>query len=187
MRVVETDLPGVLVLEPQVFRDARGWFLETFQEERYAAAGILGPFVQDSLSSSRKGVLRGLHLQWPRAQGKLVYVPWGEVFDVAVDLRRGSPTYGRWTGQLLSDRNGRQVWIPPGFAHGFQVLSGQALLAYKCTERYDPGGEVAVRWDDPDLGIRWPMADPLLSARDAVAPMLRELDPARLPALPGRR
>jgi len=181
MRVRETELPGVLVLEPQVFRDDRGHFLETFRDDRYAEAGIPGPFLQDSLSSSGRGVLRGLHLQWPRAQGKLVYVPQGEVFDVAVDVRPGSPTFGRWTGHVLSGENGHQVWIPPGFAHGFQVTSERALFAYKCTAHYDPAGEVAVRWDDPDIGIRWPLADPVLSPRDAAARALADVPPERLP------
>lgn len=184
MKVEPTTLPGVLLIEPAVYRDGRGWFLETFRDERYAEHGIAGPFAQDSLSFSRRGVLRGLHLQWPRAQGKLVYVAAGEVFDVAVDVRRDSETFRRWVGHTLSARDGRQMWIPPGFAHGFLVMSETALLAYKCTEAYDPGGELAIRWNDPDIGIEWPTAGdrPVLSARDATAPRLADIEPARLPA-----
>jgi dTDP-4-dehydrorhamnose 3,5-epimerase len=182
MKVEPTTLPGVLLIEPAIHRDERGAFLETFRDERYAEHGITGPFVQDSLSFSRKGVLRGLHLQWPRAQGKLVYVARGEVFDVAVDVRRDSPTFRRWVGHTLSGDDGRQLWIPPGFAHAFVVTSETAHFAYKCTQAaYDPGGELAIRWDDPELGIEWPVKDPVLSPRDATAPFLRDVDPARLP------
>ncbi|MHC4973456.1 MAG: dTDP-4-dehydrorhamnose 3,5-epimerase [Planctomycetota bacterium] len=181
MKVEPTTLPGVLLIEPTIHRDERGWFLETFRRERYAEHGIAGPFVQDSLSFSRRGVLRGLHLQWPRAQGKLVYVAEGEVFDVAVDVRRDSPTFRQWVGHLLSAADGRQMWIPPGFAHGFLVTSEAALLAYKCTEAYDPGGELAIRWNDPALGIEWPAEGPVLSPRDAAAPLLSEIEPALLP------
>jgi dTDP-4-dehydrorhamnose 3,5-epimerase len=181
MNVEPTTLPGVLLVEPSVHRDERGWFLETFRDERYAEHGIAGPFVQDSLSSSRHGVLRGLHLQWPRAQGKLVYAAEGEIFDVAVDVRRDSPTFLRWVGHVLSAGDGKQLWIPPGFAHGFVVLSKTALFAYKCTEVYDPGGELAIRWDDPQIGIEWPVDDPVLSPRDAAAPLLSDIDPTLLP------
>jgi len=183
MKVTPSKLPDVLLIEPRVFRDDRGCFLETFRAARYRDAGIEGPFVQDSLSFSRGGVLRGLHLQWPNAQGKLVWVVQGEVFDVAVDVRRGSPTFGRWVGHTLSAGNARQVWIPPGFAHGFLVTSkAGASFAYKCTEAYAPGCELAVRWDDPDLAIAWPDAAPVLSPKDAAAPLLKEIDPERLPA-----
>jgi len=181
MKVEPTILPGVLLIEPAVHRDDRGWFLETFRDERYAEHGIAGPFVQDSLSFSQRGVLRGLHLQWPRAQGKLVYVAQGEVFDVAVDVRRDSPTFRRWVGHTLSAKDGRQLWIPPGFAHGFVVTADTALFAYKCTEAYAPGGELAIRWNDPEVGIEWPVDDPELSPRDAAAPLLGEIDAARLP------
>jgi len=178
MRVRETALEGVLVIEPDVYADDRGHFLETHREENYPFAG---KFVQDNLSFSRRGVLRGLHLQWPRAQGKLIYVPHGEVFDVVVDVRRGSPTYGRWIGHTLSAENNLQAWIPAGFAHGFAVTSESAQFLYKCTEIYEPSSEVAVRWNDPALGIEWPFADPELSPKDAEAPLLEDIDPERLP------
>jgi len=181
MKVEETNLPGVLLIEPRVFGDDRGYFLETFRAERYQAAGIAGPFIQDNLSFSRGPVLRGLHLQHPRAQGKLVFVLAGEVFDVAVDVRPSSPSFGLWTGALLSSENKRQLYIPTGFAHGFCVLSETVLFAYKCTEVYVPEDEITVRWDDPDIGITWPLAEPILSARDAAAPYLREIGADRLP------
>jgi len=181
MKVHTTELPGVLVIEPDVYRDDRGYFLETFRAERYAAHDIPTEFVQDSLSWSREGVLRGLHLQWPHAQGKLVSVLSGAVFDVAVDLRRDAETFGRWTGHVLSAQDARQMWIPPGFAHGFLVTQGPALFAYKSTHPYDPESELDVRWDDPAIGIDWPSAAPRLSAKDATAPLLATIDPARLP------
>ncbi|RMG87623.1 MAG: dTDP-4-dehydrorhamnose 3,5-epimerase [Candidatus Dadabacteria bacterium] len=182
MRVVETELPGVLLVEPRVFGDERGYFLETYQARRYAEAGIPGPFVQDNLSFSRRGVLRGLHYQHPHGQGKLVWVLQGEVFDVAVDIRRGSPFFGRWVGVRLSAENKRQLWIPPGFAHGFCVVSETALFAYKCTDYYAPEAEGTVRWDDPALAIDWPVADPVVSAKDAAGLRLAEIPPERLPA-----
>lgn len=186
MKVIATELPGVLVIEPQVHGDARGWFQESWQARRYAEAGIPGPFVQDNLALSRHGILRGLHLQHPHAQGKLVQVLQGEVFDVAVDLRRGSPTFGRWAGVLLSADNHRQFWVPPGFAHGYLVTSDQALFAYKCTDYYHPEAELSLRWDDPDLAIDWPVVGPpLLSEKDAEAPLLRDLPPERLPEYSG--
>ncbi len=178
MEIRETELSGVLVIEPDVFTDERGHFIETHREERYPFASR---FVQDNLSFSRRGVLRGLHLQWPRAQGKLVYVPAGEVFDVVVDVRQGSPTFGQWVGQTLSAQNNLQVWIPAGFAHGFVVTSDSAQFLYKCTEIYDAECELAVRWDDPDIGIEWPLSDPELSPKDAAAPLLKAIDPDRLP------
>ncbi|MGO9832261.1 MAG: dTDP-4-dehydrorhamnose 3,5-epimerase [Myxococcaceae bacterium] len=174
MNVTPTKLPGVLLVEPRVFGDARGFFLETFQAERYAAAGIQGPFVQDNLSRSAKGTLRGLHFQEPRAQGKLVQVLRGAVWDVAVDVRKGSPHFGAWLAVELTDDNRRQLWIPPGFAHGFCVLSETADFFYKCTDFYAPECERAVRWDDPALGIGWPLASPLISAKDRSAPALAE-------------
>lgn len=179
MKVHETTLPGVLLIEPEVFRDERGFFLETYRAGRYEFAGAA--FVQDNLSSSVQGVVRGLHLQWPRAQGKLVYVPEGEVFDVVVDLRRGSPTFRLWEGHVLSSENQMQVWIPPGFAHGFAATSERALLAYKCTDSYDPACELTVRWNDPALRIRWPIEEPSLSPKDAAAPLLEEIPEDRLP------
>lgn len=169
MRVTQTALPDVLIIQPCVHGDARGYFLETFHAERYAQAGIPGPFVQDNLSFSRRDVLRGLHYQWPNAQGKLVCVLQGAIFDVAVDIRRHSPTFGRWVGIDLTDDDHQQLWIPPGFAHGFCVLSDTALVSYKCTAFYAPDCERAIRWNDPDLGIDWPVTAPELSAKDAEA------------------
>jgi dTDP-4-dehydrorhamnose 3,5-epimerase len=177
MNVVETPLSGVLVIEPRIFRDDRGHFSETFQEARYAEAGIRGPFVQDNLSRSRRGTLRGLHFQDPCPQGKLVSVTRGRVFDVAVDIRRGSSTFGRWFGTELGDEDGRQLWVPPGFAHGFCALSEWADLLYKCTELYVPSADKSIAWNDPELAIPWPVGRPLLSPKDAKAPRLRELFP----------
>jgi dTDP-4-dehydrorhamnose 3,5-epimerase len=181
MKVQETELPGVLLVEPDRFGDARGFFQEIWHEERYREAGIPGPFVQDNMSLSAHGVLRGLHFQNPNGQGKLVYVLQGEVFDVAVDIRAGSPTFGKWVGYSLSADNGRQFYVPSGFAHGFCVTSESALFAYKCTDFYNHRTEGAVRWDDPAIGIDWPIADPAVSAKDAEAPLLAEVDPAKLP------
>lgn len=182
MRVTPTALPGVLRVEPVAAGDARGYFLETWNAARYAAHGIATPFVQDNVSLSRRGVLRGLHFQQPAAQGKLVFVLRGAVWDVAVDVRVGSPTFGRWVADELSSDNKRQLWLPPGFAHGFVVLSEEALFAYKCTEPYRPECERAVRWNDPALAIAWPTDAPsTVSARDAAAPLLSEIDPAYLP------
>lgn len=181
MKVRETELPGVVVIEPDVFPDARGFFLETFRADRYAAAGIPAAFVQDNLSFSMAGVLRGLHFQQPRAQAKLVYAVQGEIFDVAVDVRLGSPHFGRWTAARLSGENGRQIFIPRGFAHGFCVLSGTARVAYKCDAVYDAPSELSLVWNDPDIGIAWPVDSPVLSAKDAAAPRLSEIERARLP------
>jgi dTDP-4-dehydrorhamnose 3,5-epimerase len=181
VRVVTTDLPGVLVIEPDVHADGRGFFLETYQAEKYAAHGICGPFVQDNHSRSTGGTLRGLHLQLRRPQGKLVRVIEGEIFDVAADVRRGSPTFGRWVGITLSADNFRQCYIPPGFAHGFCVLTPIAQVEYKCTDLYDPESEIGVAWNDPSLAIRWPVREPLLSTRDRQHPTLAELGD-RLPA-----
>ena len=183
MNVVPTELPGVMIVEPKVFGDARGFFMETFQRARYEAAGIPGHFVQDNVSSSRRGVLRGLHFQNPYQQGKLVYVLHGEVFDVAVDVRRGSPTFGRWVGVTLSAENKRQFYVPPGYAHGFCVTSDMALFAYKCTDLYHPETERTVRWNDPEIGIDWPVAQPAVSDRDRAAPLLCELPTLQLPAM----
>jgi dTDP-4-dehydrorhamnose 3,5-epimerase len=168
-------LPTVLLFEPRVFRDERGTFRELYNAERYEATGLEARFVQDNLSRSARGVLRGLHLQHPRAQGKLVTVLSGAVFDVAVDVRRGSPTFGRWTGYTLTAENAQQLWVPPGFAHGFLVLEEETLFSYKCTDVYSPSHELTVRWDDPAIGIRWPDAAPRLSPKDAEAPRLAEL------------
>jgi dTDP-4-dehydrorhamnose 3,5-epimerase len=181
MKVEKTKLPGVLRIVPDVFEDQRGSFFEVFRAERYAAHGIPVSFAQDSVSRSRHGVLRGLHFQWPNAQGKLVYVLEGEVFDVAVDVRPDSRTFRQWAGHKLSAENRAQLWIPPGFAHGFCVLSDTALFAYKCTTPYDAKCEQSIRWNDPDLAIDWPIQAPMLSHKDVVAPRLSEIDPARLP------
>ncbi len=185
MNVLTTSIPGVVIIEPKVFGDARGFFKETWSADRYAEAGITEPFVQDNLSKSARGVLRGLHLQHPHGQGKLVHVVSGEVFDVAVDVRRGSATFGRWVGVTLSEDNHRQLYIPPGFAHGFCVTSDVALFSYKCTDGYHPQCELGVRWDDPDIGIQWPIAQPSLSDKDQAYPQLRKIDPERLPQLAG--
>lgn len=174
MKVIPTELPGVLIIEPQAFGDSRGFFLETFQAERYAALGIEAPFVQDNLSRSVRGTLRGLHFQEPRAQGKLVQVFHGAVWDVALDVRRGSPHFGAWVGIELSEDNRRQLWLPPGFAHGFCVLSSVADFFYKCTDLYAPDSERSVRWDDPKVGIRWPVQSPIVSDKDRAAPVLAE-------------
>ena len=177
MKVKKTPISGLLVIEPQVFGDARGYFMETFSRDRYREAGIKDDFVQDNLSFSERGVLRGLHFQNPNPQGKLVYVLEGEIFDVAVDIRRGSPTFGKWHGEIISAANKQQLWVPPGFAHGFCVVSETALFAYKCNELYAPDCEGAIRWDDPDIGIDWPIKDPKLSDKDLVAPFLAAIDP----------
>jgi dTDP-4-dehydrorhamnose 3,5-epimerase len=169
MRVRPTQLEGVKVIEPRMYVDARGFFMETWNESRYRAANVSGPFLQDSLSRSVRQVLRGLHYQVGRPQGKLIWVIRGEVFDVGVDLRRSSPTFGQWTGIILSDTNHRQVYLPPGFAHGFCVLSAEADVAYKCTEVYAPELERGIIWNDPQLCIEWPLQDPVLSDKDCSA------------------
>jgi len=181
MNVITTDLPGVLLIEPKVFGDHRGFFLETFQQERYRRAGIALPFVQDNHSRSRRGVLRGLHFQLRHPQGKLVQVMRGAVFDVAVDIRRGSPTFGQWAGVRLSSENHRQFYVPPDFAHGFCVLSDTALFSYKCTDYYHPETEASILWNDPEIGIDWPVREPALSDKDREAPPLRDLPAQRLP------
>lgn len=182
MNVARSHLPEVLVVEPAVHGDARGFLYESFNSVRYAAVGIGGPFVQDNVSRSEQGVLRGLHLQHPHAQGKLVSVLDGEVFDVAVDVRVGSPRFGAWAAEVLSSTNRLQLWIPPGFAHGFLVLSPTALFAYKCTEYYHPEAELCVRWDDPRIGIEWPTREVTMSAKDQAGRALDEIDPSRLRA-----
>ena len=175
MKVVETSLPGVLIIEPKIFPDARGFFVETYNKDRYVNNGILPEFVQDNLSFSTRGVLRGLHYQNPHAQGKLVYVLQGEVWDVAVDIRRDSPQFGQWTAVTLSAENKKQFYIPPGFAHGFCVLSETALFTYKCTDLYHPECDGGVRWDDPTIAIQWPISNPILSEKDRNLPLLEEL------------
>ena len=185
MKVTPTRLPGVLLIEPDVFGDARGWFMESWQQARYAEAGLPEAFVQDNQAYSRRGILRGLHAQHPHGQGKLIQVLMGEVFDVAVDIRRGSPHFGRWVGERCSADNKRQMYVPAGFAHGYCVLSDAALFAYKCTEFYHPETEFSLRWDDPEIGVEWPTAEPLLSAKDREAPRLSEIPLQRLPDYPG--
>jgi dTDP-4-dehydrorhamnose 3,5-epimerase len=175
MRFEPTTLPEVVVITPDVHRDPRGFFLETYHQGKYRAGGVEVTFVQDNLSRSARGTLRGLHAQRRLPQGKLIRVVEGEIFDVAVDIRRGSPSFAGWVGVRLSGDTFRQVYVPPGFAHGFCVLSEVAVVEYKCTELYDPADEIGVIWNDPDIGIQWPIADPTLSAKDAAAPRLRDL------------
>ena len=180
MNVTRCDIAGLLIIEPKVFGDARGFFLETWNEQRYREAGLDLSFVQDNLSRSRRGTVRGLHFQNPNSQGKLVYVIEGEVFDVAVDLRRSSPTFGRWHGLRLSAENRLQFFVPPGFAHGFAVTSETALFHYKCTEFFSQKDEMALKWDDPDLNIPWPVESPTISERDAKGLRLRDIPENRL-------
>lgn len=170
MEVVSTPIAGVLLIKPKIWGDARGYFVETWQQERYTAAGINLPFVQDNHSMSTYGILRGLHFQKTRPQGKLVYVSLGKVFDVAVDIRPASPTFGQWYGVELTQENQWQLWIAPGLAHGFAVTSETAHFHYKCTDYYCPEDEGAIRWNDPTFNVRWPVANPRLSEKDAAAP-----------------
>jgi dTDP-4-dehydrorhamnose 3,5-epimerase len=181
MNVIETELPGVLLIEPEVFGDQRGFFIETYSESRYREAGIPATFVQDNHSRSGKGVLRGLHYQLLQPQGKLVWVIRGRVFDVAVDVRRGSPFFGHWAGAILDDRNHRQFYVPPGFAHGFCVLSDQVDFVYKCTDYYHPQSEQGILWNDPAIGIEWPGLEMTLSDKDISSPTLAEMPPEKLP------
>ncbi len=175
MRVVSTEIPGVLLIEPDVHRDDRGFFVETYRADEYRVGGVPGPFVQDNYSRSVARTLRGLHLQLRRPQGKLIRVVRGAVFDVAVDVRRGSPTFLKWVGLTLSAENFRQCYVPPGIAHGFCALSEMADIEYKCTDVYDPESDVGIAWNDPALAIAWPIADPLLSARDRKHPPVAAL------------
>jgi dTDP-4-dehydrorhamnose 3,5-epimerase len=176
MNVIQTKLKDCVIIEPKVFGDHRGFFLETFQADRYREqAGITLPFVQDNHSRSAKGVLRGLHFQKTKPQGKLVRVVSGEVYDVAVDIRQGSPSFGLWEGVILSEENKRQLWVPPGFAHGFLVLSDTADFEYKCTDYYDPSDEGSLVWNDPAMAITWPLDKPSLSDKDLKAPTFAEL------------
>jgi dTDP-4-dehydrorhamnose 3,5-epimerase len=175
MNVIATEVPDLLIIEPRIFGDQRGFFLETFQAARYASHGIRGPFVQDNFSRSARGVVRGLHLQNPKLQGKLVMVLRGRILDVAVDVRAGSPTFGRHVAVELSDENHWQIWVPRGFAHGFAVLSESADFLYKCDDLYRPSDEITVRWNDPAIGINWGIESPVLSPRDAAAPVLADI------------
>jgi len=183
MNVKETKLPGVLLFEPDVFSDERGFFLETWNSMRYENAGIKDSFVQDNVSFSTKGVLRGLHFQYPQSQGKLVQVLSGEVVDVAVDICKDSLTFGQWISEILSDANHRQMYIPSGFAHGYCVTSETAVFSYKCTDFYNPASEGGIVWNDPDINIDWPIKEPVLSLKDAGFPRLRDIRPEKLPQL----
>jgi len=185
MNVIATELEGVVILEPKVFGDDRGYFLETWRLARYEEAGIRETFCQDNVSFSRKGILRGLHFQYPQTQGKLVSIVSGEVFDVAVDIRSGSPTFGRYVDVMLSEDNHKQIYIPPGFAHGFCVISDAATFTYKCTAYYNAATEGGVIWDDPDIGIDWPVEGPLLSEKDLQLPRLKDIPAEKLPRFEG--
>jgi dTDP-4-dehydrorhamnose 3,5-epimerase len=181
MKITPTEIAEVLLIEPDIFGDARGWFIESYSARRYAELGMAVTFVQDNASRSPKGVLRGLHMQSPpSAQGKLVSVMVGEVYDVAVDVRVGSPTYGKFVGRYLSGENKHQMYIPPGFAHGFCVTSDEAIFTYKCTAYYDPKADLSIAYNDPAFGIDWPIKDPVLSKKDAEAKPLAEISPERL-------
>jgi dTDP-4-dehydrorhamnose 3,5-epimerase len=181
MKVTPTDLPEVLIIDPDVYRDQRGYLLETYQLRRYLQLGVHAAFVQDNLSFSEQGVLRGLHYQLGQPQGKLVTVMQGKIFDVAADIRLGSPTFGRWVGIELSSEDHRQIYVPEGFAHGFYVLSETAVVLYKCTDFYAPPEERGLLWNCPALDISWPFPEPLLSPKDAALPALKDVDEADLP------
>jgi dTDP-4-dehydrorhamnose 3,5-epimerase len=181
MNLKQTRLPGVLIIEPQVFNDERGYFMEPYNQKRYAEYGITSIFVQDNLSYSVRGTLRGLHYQYPHEQAKLIQVLEGEVFDVVVDIRKGSPTFGQWTSSYLSSENKHQAYIPEGFAHGFCCLSETALFFYKCSDFYMPECEGGIHWSDPDLNIDWPISNPLVSEKDARNPFLKNVQKERLP------
>lgn len=183
MKVIDTALPGCRIIEPALFGDARGRFFESWNRQRYHEAGIDAEFVQSNVSTSIRGVLRGLHYQWPNPQGKLVSVLEGEVYDVAVDIRRGSPTFGRSAAVMLTAENCRQFWIPEGFAHGFAVVSERAVFSYLCTALYDREADAGIRWNDAELAIDWPLSQPLLSEKDAKLPFLRDVTADRLPKL----
>ncbi len=184
MKIIETSLPGVLVFEPRVFADSRGYFLETFSRQRYLEAGLEKAFVQDNVSCSSRGTLRGLHYQHPQGQGKLVQVLTGAVYDVAVDIRPDSPAFGQWYGEELTAEKHNQMYIPSGFAHGFYVLSETALFSYKCTDYYNPATEGGIIWNDPNLGIKWPLrGDPILSEKDGRYDRLMDIPQDRLPRM----
>lgn len=181
IKITETELPGVLIIEPAVFKDPRGYFMETYHKSKFSEIGLDRAFVQDNHSHSVRGTLRGLHYQLEKPQAKLVYVIRGEIFDVAVDIRKGSPTFGKWVGVTLSDRNHKQIFIPEGFAHGLCVLSDSADVIYKCTDLYAPGDEYGILWSDPGIGIEWPVENPLLSDKDKVCPELNNAPLSNLP------
>jgi dTDP-4-dehydrorhamnose 3,5-epimerase len=180
MKVTPQSIPGLLLIEPDVIGDARGFFFESWSQRQYAAAGLPQTFLQDNVAVSHRGVLRGLHAQNPHSQGKLVQVVQGMVYDVVVDIRKGSPTFGQWSGVTLSSETKCQLWIPPGFAHGFYVLSDTATFHYKCTDYYSAGDELNVLWNDPDIGITWPAGTPILSAKDKAGVRLKDLPAERL-------
>ena len=180
MRITEFELKGLLLLQPEVFRDERGFFMETWNARKYGQLGLPATFVQDNLSRSSRGTLRGLHYQKPHSQGKLVSLLKGKVWDVSVDLRLDSPTFGKWAGITLDSDSGSQLYIPPGFAHGFCTLSEEALFFYKCTDFYSPDEERGIAWNDPQLNINWPVSDPLLSSKDRGYPNLGEVLPEDL-------
>ncbi len=184
VNIKQLDLPGVYIIEPACFKDLRGFFLETFHQQKYEAAGIDRTFVQDNQSHSKKGVLRGLHYQLKHPQGKLIYAVTGAIFDVAVGIRAGSPTFGKWTGAELSADNKRQIYVPEGFAHGFVVLSESADVIYKCTDLYAPGDEYGILWSDTEIGINWPVETPILSPKDLENPRLKEIPQKYLPGSP---
>lgn len=184
MKIIRTPLPGCVVIEPAVHGDARGFFYESFHAGKFAERGLDLRFVQSNVSRSARGVLRGLHYQWPNPQGKLVSVLEGEVYDVAVDIRVGSPTFGQWAAAVLSADNKRHFWVPEGFAHGFAVLSEHATFAYQCTALYDRDADAAIRWNDAAIGVDWPIAEPTLSDKDAKAPFLADVARERLPTYP---
>lgn len=184
MKTIETGIPGLLIIEPEVHGDSRGFFMETWNASRYEAAGLPARFVQSNLSRSGAGVIRGLHYQYPRPQGKLISVFEGRVFDVAVDIRPESPTFRQWAGVELSEENHRQFYVPAGFAHGFCVLSDSALLSYLCTEVYCAEYDAVIAWDDPDIGVRWPVSSGRLSQKDAAALRLRDIGKSALPGMP---
>ena len=181
MKMIKTTLPGVLIFEPKVLPDGRGYFLETWSLKRYEDAGIKESFVQDNVSFSQKGILRGLHFQCPQSQGKLVQVLSGQVFDVAVDIRAGSPAFGQWVSTILSEANHRQMYAPVGFAHGFCVLSETATFLYKCTDYYNSSTEAGIIWNDPEIGIDWPVKEPVLSDKDSRYPCLKDIPAGKLP------
>jgi dTDP-4-dehydrorhamnose 3,5-epimerase len=183
MKVVENSLPGVLILEPQVFGDARGFFYESYNRAAFKKAGIAAELIQSNVSRSARGVLRGLHYQWPNPQAKLISVLDGEVYDVAVDIRRGSPSFGQHVAAMLTASNHRHLWIPEGFAHGFCVVSDFATFTYQCTALYDHAADAGIRWNDAALGIDWPVSEPLLSDKDRVSPFLHEVAPELLPVV----
>lgn len=185
MKFSETEIPGVIIIEPAIHRDDRGWFLESYQAERYREGGIDVEFLQDNHSHSCRGTLRGLHAQSTHPQEKLVRVLSGEIYDVAVDVRRGSPSFGKYVGAVLSAENFRQLFIPVGFVHGFLVTSESADIEYKCSDYYDPESEISIVWNDPQIGIAWPLENPLLSPKDADAPKLAEINPEELPRYHG--